>query len=243
MIVVIKKNQIILCLVLFFAVVLAYSVSDKANVAVNQRNVYGKLSNKVVVIDPGHGGIDPGKTGINGDHEKDINLAISQFLKKYLEKSGAVVVMTRTKDEGLYDKNRKMRVREQKRQDLKRRTEYAMRKDTNVFVSIHQNALPPSQSKYYGAQTFYYQGSEQGESLAKNIQQSLINGIDNGNKREIKATKEYYILRNTSVPAVIVECGFISNYNEEKILNTKEYQKKIAKCISKGIEDYLCNKN
>jgi N-acetylmuramoyl-L-alanine amidase len=242
MFVVIKKNHIIFCLLLVCAVFLAYSVSDKSDVAVNQRNVYGNLSNKVVVIDPGHGGIDPGKTGINGDHEKDINLAISKFLEKNLEKKGAVVIMTRTKDEGLYDTDRNMRIREQKRQDLKRRTEYAMRKDTNVFVSIHQNALPPSQGKYYGAQTFYYPGSAEGEALAKSIQQSLISGINNGNKREIKSTRDVYILRKTTVPAVLVECGFISNYNEEKLLNTEEYQKKVAKCVAKGIENYLCSK-
>jgi N-acetylmuramoyl-L-alanine amidase len=243
MFVVIKKNSIVLFFVLFVAVVIAYSVSDKSNVAVNQRNVYGKLSNKVVVIDPGHGGMDPGKTGVNGKHEKHINLAISKFLKKYLEKSGAVVVMTRTEDEGLYDKDSNSRVREKKRQDLRRRTEYAMRKDTNVFVSVHQNALPPSQSKYYGAQTFYYQGSVEGEALAKCVQESLIEGIDNGNKREIKSTREYYILKNTSVPAVLVECGFISNSNEEQLLNTEAYQKKVAKCIEKGIENYLCKNN
>lgn len=239
MIVVVRKKHILLCILLVFTLIVAFNINDRAKPTISQRNVYGEISNKVVIVDPGHGGIDPGRVGVNGKDEKHINLAISLKLRKDLEKLGAKVIMTRTEDEGLYDDSKGMRIRDKKRQDLFRRTEYASRKDANIFISIHQNSLPMSQSQYYGAQTFYYENSEEGKRLAEIIQQKLIDGIDNGNKREAKPTKSYYILKNTSIPSVIVECGFISNYKEEQELNSGKYQSLVAKNIAKGIKEFL----
>lgn len=227
--------MVLLCATIFAAV----NFSNSNKTTLTGRNFYGALSNKVIIIDPGHGGFDPGKTGVHGKDEKDLNLAISLFLKKDLEDKGAVVVMTRTEDTGLNDPNGKTTVRQKKRQDLLKRCEFTKRKDANLFVSIHQNALPPSQSQYYGAQTFYNKGSEDGKELAESIQSSLIKGLNNGNKRVAKEVNGIFILKKSLITSVIVECGFISNPNEEQLLNTTDYQKKVAKNISDGIEEYI----
>lgn len=246
MFVVIRKSHITLMIVFFITVIAAFFVganSPKAKLA--SRNVYGPLNSKVIVIDAGHGGFDPGKTGIKGEHEKDINLAISKKLKKLLEKSGASILMTRTSNKGLYDydSTKKLTVREKKRQDMKKRVEYATEKGADIFVSVHQNALPPSQAQYYGAQTFYYKKSEEGKKLAESIQETFRTEIKNGNVREIKPfTNESYILRKSSIPAVIVECGFISNPKEEGLLNDSKYQDKVAKCIRDGVVKYFSEK-
>ena len=187
----------------------------------------------VIVIDPGHGGFDPSKVGINGKDEKDINLSIALKLQAYLEQSGAYVVITRNTDEGLNEKGDTKK----KSSDMRRRKELINSSEGDILVSIHQNSF--SQSKYKGAQVFYHGHSIEGERLAKIIQNQLKEFVDPTNKREAKANTDYYVLKTTEVPAVIVECGFLTNPEEESNLNNETYQEKIAWAIYVGIVDYF----
>ncbi|HKM03275.1 MAG TPA: N-acetylmuramoyl-L-alanine amidase [Lachnospiraceae bacterium] len=189
-----------------------------------------------VVVDPGHGGRDVGKLGINNALEKDVNLEVALLLKEDLEKNNIKVIMIRETDIGLYkesDSNKKM-------QDLKARIKIMEDSKCNMAISIHQNSY--HESDVNGAQTFYYTSSKEGKKIAEIIQEKLILGVDPTNHRKAKENDFYFLLKKTTVPLVIVECGFLSNYTEAELLVTKEYQKKIAQAISDGIINYLTNK-
>ncbi len=186
-----------------------------------------------VVIDAGHGGDDPGKVGINGAKEKDINLQIAILVKQFLEENNIEVVMTRESDEGLNDAN----ASNKKVQDMKRRIELIDQAKPMMTVSIHQNSYP--EEYVHGAQVFYYEGSTQGEQLADCIQTQLVEKVDPDNTRRIKANDSYYLLKKTDVPIVIVECGFLSNSAEAEKLCTQEYQERVAWAIHIGILRYL----
>lgn len=186
-----------------------------------------------VVLDAGHGGDDPGKVGIGGVLEKDVNLEIALLVKQYLEADDIRVVMTREDDTGLYDKN----ASNKKVQDMKRRIAIMEEASPVVTVSIHQNSYP--EEYVHGAQVFYYTGSAEGMRLAEKIQNRLIAGADPENTRQIKANNSYYLLKKTNTPIVIVECGFLSNSAEAQKLATKEYQDKLAWEIHLGIIQYL----
>ena len=190
-----------------------------------------------IVIDPGHGGVDPGMLGVNNTVEKELNLAVSYMLEDELENQGMTVVLTRTTDDGLYletDKNKKIA-------DMKKRCEIITESDAQMVVSIHQNSF--SDSNVCGAQVFYYKHSEKGKVLAQCIQDSIKENVDPTNDRKIKANDSYYMLIHTPCPTVIVECGFITNYEEAKLLVSEEYQKKVAQAIALGIKDYIDKNN
>lgn len=189
-----------------------------------------------IVIDPGHGGVDPGMLGVNNTVEKELNLAVSYMLKEELENQGMTVVLTRTTDDGLYletDKNKKIA-------DMKKRCEIITESDAQMVVSIHQNSF--SDSNVCGAQVFYYKHSEKGKQLAQCIQDSMKNNLDETNNRRVKANDSYYMLIHTPCPTVIVECGFITNYDEAELLVSEEYQKKVSKAIAEGVMEYLGQK-
>ena len=186
-----------------------------------------------VVIDAGHGGDDPGKVGINGVYEKDVNLKIAKLVKLFLEANDITVVMTRESDEGLYDAD----ASNKKVQDMKRRIELIDNTSPALTVSIHQNSFP--EEYVHGAQVFYYTGSTQGRQLAEYIQNQLVEKTDPGNRRQVKANDSYYLLKKTGTPIVIVECGFLSNSDEAERLCTPEYQERIAWAIHMGILRYL----
>ncbi len=188
---------------------------------------------RCVVIDAGHGGDDPGKVGINGAWEKDINLQVAERLKLLLEANDIEVVMTRESDEGLNDAN----ASNKKVQDMKRRIELIEETAPALTVSIHQNSYP--EEYVHGAQVFYYTGSREGRQLAEMIQNQLVEKADPENKRQVKANDSYYLLKKTGVPIVIVECGFLSNSAEAEKLCTPEYQDRIAWAIHMGILQYL----
>lgn len=186
-----------------------------------------------VVVDAGHGGFDPGKIGLGNVMEKDVNLNIARYVTYYLESFGVEVVMTRNADEGLYkpeDTNKKV-------QDMKNRVSLIEQTKPDACVSIHQNSYPEESIK--GAQVFYYETSIQGETLAQCIQSQLIDKADPSNKREIKPNKSYYMLKKTGSTIVIVECGFLSNPVEAKLLCSEEYSQRVAWAISKGVMQYL----
>ena len=189
-----------------------------------------------VVVDAGHGGDDPGKIGINGAPEKDINLQIAQKLKKYLEAEDVEVVLTRETEDGLYDAH----ASNKKVQDMKRRIEIIEKTDPVLTVSIHQNSYP--EEYVHGAQVFYYTDSKEGEKLALCMRAALVAGLDPANHRKAKGNKTYYMLKKTDAVLVICECGFLSNPEEEALLNTKEYQKKVADALCDGVLTYLGEK-
>ncbi len=159
----------------------------------------GKREKLRVVIDAGHGGDDPGKVGINGVNEKDVNLQIAQQVKKFLEANDVEVIRTRESDAGLYDAD----ASNKKVQDMKRRIALIGEAEPALTVSIHQNSYP--EEYVHGAQVFYYTGSTQGQLLAESIQGQLVERVDAENKRQIKANDSYYLLKKTEVPIVIVE--------------------------------------
>ncbi len=185
------------------------------------------VSSRIVAIDPGHGGWDPGKT-VNDTRESVINLKIAQKLKKLIESSGGQAILTRNENKALG---------KSKSTDMKERMEITKKNNADIFVSIHLNSYP--KSNYYGAQTFYYSGSKSGKILAEAIQEQLIKILDRGNKRLAATSDSYYVLKNTQIPAVIVECGFMSNPEEYKLLQDDEYQEKIAWAIYLGINIYF----
>ena len=186
-----------------------------------------------VVIDAGHGGDDPGKIGINGAPEKDINLRITEKLRQYLEADGIRVVLTRETEDGLYDAS----APNKKVQDMKRRIEKIEQTDPVLTVSIHQNSYP--EEYVHGAQVFYYNGSSGGEQLAGLIQTQLIQDLDTENHRQIKPNDSYYLLKKTKGTIVIVECGFLSNAAEAGKLCDEAYQDRVAWSIHKGILQYI----
>ncbi len=186
-----------------------------------------------VVVDAGHGGWDPGKVGIGGTLEKDLNLEIALILKQYLEADDIRVILTRDSDEGLYDEN----ASNKKVQDMKRRVALIDEAHPAVAVSIHQNSY--HEEPVHGAQVFYYTNSEEGRKLAELIQGEMTEKADPENKRQAKSNDSYYLLKRTTVPIVIVECGFLSNSSEEERLNTKSYQDRLAWAVHMGILRYL----
>lgn len=186
-----------------------------------------------VVIDAGHGGDDPGKVGINGANEKDVNLQIAELVKVFLEANDVEVVMTRESDEGLYDAD----ASNKKVQDMKRRLALIDEAEPVLTVSIHQNSYP--EEYVHGAQVFYYTGSAQGQRLAECIQSQMVKRADPENRRQVKANDSYYLLKKTGVPIVIVECGFLSNSAEAEKLCSPEYQQRVAWAIHMGILQYL----
>ena len=191
-----------------------------------------KAATKVVVLDSGHGGDDPGKIGANGVKEKDINLAIARLLKKKLEKQGILVVMTREGEDDLSDPG----AVNAKVQDLQRRVQLIHKKKPDCVISIHQNSYPDAAVK--GAQVFYYTTSGEGKAAAEILQNELLE-IDPENKKREKANNTYYILKKTEVPTVIVECGFLSNHKEAEKLSDEAYQGKIAEAVVKGIKSFF----
>lgn len=188
---------------------------------------------RIIVIDAGHGGDDSGKIGINQALEKDINLSIAKFLKTDLEQNDYTVVMTRENEGGLYDEG----AQNKKVQDLQRRIEIIEKSNAVIAVSIHQNSYHEEDCK--GAQVFYHEESKEGKKLAEQIQAQLVQAIDLNNHRVAKANKSYFLLKKTQVPTVIVECGFLSNWDDANELSSEEYQKKMAFQISMAIQKYL----
>lgn len=187
---------------------------------------------KVIAVDPGHGGADPGMVGVSGLEEKGINLEIAGKLERVLTDKGYHVVMTRKEDQGIYDSS----APNKKSQDMQRRIAFLEKASPVLTVSIHQNSYPQEEIK--GAQVFYYTHSEEGKKAAEIMQESLL-VLDDTNHRKAKANDTYYLLKRTESPTIIVECGFLTNTEEAGLLKQEEYQKKVAEAIVAGIKAYM----
>ena len=190
------------------------------------------LMSHVIGVDAGHGGYDGGSVGASGVPEKDFNLAVALYLQEELESRGAVVVQSRTEDIALIDPLTTTGYK--KRKELNNRLALFRNAGVEIMVSVHMNKYQVE--KYRGAQVFYKSDEEQGKTLALCIQQALRN-MDEANKREASAG-DYYIL-GACPASVLVECGFLSNKEEEKLLLTEEYRRKIASAIADGVADYF----
>lgn len=205
------------------------STSASANLA----KLEGGVRNFRIAIDPGHGGIDNGAIGTDtGVYESTLNLEISQLLAKQFMLSGADVLLTRKSSDVDYSGAGDT----MKRRDMNSRARLITAQNPQVLVSVHMNKYP--NRRYGGAQVFYEKGSDDGEKLATSIQDALNSGLGSSTKRLAKPG-DYFILKVTKNPSVIVECGFLSNHDDEKKLLDADYRKKIADCIYKGICAYL----
>lgn len=193
---------------------------------------------RTLVIDAGHGGFDGGAVGASGTTEQDINLSIAQRVQGLAGFFGVRTVMTRADTNALcYDPSRS--VRENKVADIKAREQVVLDADNPVFLSIHLNKF--SDSQYHGAQVFYSPNHAGGRALAELLQTDLINGCDPENHRQAKqAESSIYLMKRLTCPAVIIECGFLSNPEEEKRLGEPDYHKKLAACIVYGYLQYEC---
>lgn len=198
-----------------------------AEVVQTEKEVSG--TGKTIVIDAGHGGMDGGKIGVNGEVEKEINLLIARKLKDLLEQQGIMVVMTRADENGLYEEGEPNK----KQQDMKRRCELINQTKPELVVSVHQNSY--TEPSVCGPQVFYYENSAAAKEIAGILQNTLNEYLEIERPRESKANDSYYILRKTERPTVIVECGFLSNPAEAELLSTDAYQEKVAQAICEGV--------
>lgn len=189
------------------------------------------VKNKIITIDPGHGGSDSGAIGPNGYTEKEGAFAISQKVASILNQSGAKVVMTRDSDVDVYGPNASAR------NELQARVDVGNNANSDIFVSIHCNAFVNPAAN--GTQTFYYGSSYQGQRLAQSIQEKMIEA--NGLRDRGISTCNFYVVKHSYMPAVLIETAFITNYDEEALLSDDEWQTTMAKAIAEGINEYFSN--
>ena len=184
------------------------------------------LEGRTIVVDAGHGGFDPGAIGVNGSYEAELNLAVAQYMEAMLEDGGASVIMTRENDDAIAD---------DKVGDMAERRCIIEQSGADIVVSIHMNFYEDDPD-VCGPLVLFMPGSEQGKTLAEAVQETMNDALDpDGTAR----SQSLYILKSGNMPCVLVECGYISNAEEERKLNRAEYQKKVAKAICDGIEAYF----
>lgn len=201
----------------------------KLNQAFHLEGKSTKLLNKIVVIDPGHGGSDVGAIGPNGVKEKDMTLAISQELKSLLEKEGSRVILTRSKDQDVYGQFASSE------QELQARVDIANNAGADIFISVHLDAF--DDKSVGGTTTYYFDKTEEDNLLARSIENSLnyqLHLNDRGDQ-----SNELYVLKNTNMPAVLTEVAYISNPLEEKLVQTGSFRKKAAVGIYNGVKNYF----
>jgi N-acetylmuramoyl-L-alanine amidase len=191
----------------------------------------------VFVIDAGHGGLDGGAVGVNGIVEKELNLQIALKLRDMLEFWGFETIMTRETDVSIHSQNAKS-VKEMKTSDLHNRLDIVESTPNSVYLGIHQNMF--GQSQYDGAQIFYGVHSSESERLAECLQTGFVSKLQPENIRQTKkAEKNLFLLSNITGPAVLIECGFISNPQEAALLCDEEYQNKMVFVIFAAVAEYL----
>lgn len=211
------------------------SAADEIVQAGSEENSGGENKKKgTIVLDAGHGGRDPGVSGASGIDEKTLNLIYAKKLETLLVQAGYRVVQTRDSEEGLYDED----ASNKKAQDMQRRCAVIEEEQPLLTVSIHQNSYPQDAS-VCGPQVFYYEHSAEGEKLAACIQNSLNEQLEPPRKLTSKSNSTYYILKRSASTTVIVECGFLTNPEEETKLQDETYQDRAASAICDGILEYL----
>lgn len=228
-----RKYVMELVMACFLLISFYYLSRQAALVSVWMNSEKIQERNNIIVLDPGHGGSDPGMIGVGGLEEKGINLSVTLLLKEKLEAEGYKIVLTREEDQGLYDET----AQNKKAQDMQRRIVLIDETAPVLTVSIHQNSYHDPVVK--GPQVFYYETSQEGKELAADIQQSLNTTLEVERAREIKGNTSYYLLKRSKGILVIAECGFLTNPEEAALLQTEDYQKKVADALKEGILTYL----
>ncbi|WP_240377750.1 N-acetylmuramoyl-L-alanine amidase CwlD [Bacillus piscicola] len=231
------KKWLGIAILLTVLAVIAFIIQYKYVTEGSMGNWDVPLSGKVIILDPGHGGVDGGATSKSGILEKDIALKVSLQLRDYLQEAGALVFMTREGDYDLSDDDVKGYSR-RKTKDLHKRAEIINESGGDMFVSLHLNAIAATQ--WSGAQTFYHPRVPVNEITAKLIQEELRNNLEN-TTREAKSIKDVFILEQADIPGVLVEIGFLSNPNEAAQLETDDYQNKISFSIYRGLLRYYAD--
>lgn len=235
MIILSKKRIMIVASVIMVALFVFAIQTNTKNTNVVQ-TVALPVSNKVIVLDAGHGKPDEGAQSSTGTTEAETNLKIALKVQSLLEQSGATVILTRSDDEAIYDLDSKT-LKQKKISDIHNRVKIGNEAQADIFVSIHLNKIP--QEQYWGWQCFYKEGNEQSIKLAKSLQENLNESIQKENKRVAMKLENVYIMKHVEIPISIVECGFLSNKEEEKLLLEDNYQDKLAWGIYNGIIDYF----
>lgn len=231
-----KVNLIFAAAIIIIMLMTIFLNLSRTAVTINVRGDE-KIEKIKILIDPGHGGIDQGASGDMKIGEAPINLAISKKLMSFLEGSGFVVDMTRYDDNGLYSELSGT-IRDKKNEDLKNRVGLINNSDAVLVVSIHLNSFP--QKQYYGAHVFYQKSNEATTKLAADtIQESMKTILDRNNKRVPQIKRDIKIMDDTTVPVILIECGFLSNNEEERKLISADYQEKTAWAIYTGLLKYL----
>lgn len=193
----------------------------------------------IIILDPGHGGLDSGCLSVTGYEEKNINLAIGLKVRDMLTSMGYTVEMTRDKDKSLHDDGI-TGTRNQKNSDMDNRLAHFNKYDNAVCVCIHQNQF--TQPQYWGAQMFYSGSNSLNETFAETMMNQFVTKLQPDNKRELKpTTTDIFLTHNTDNPSLMVECGFLSNPEEAALLETDEYQSKVAFTIFSGIDKFVCD--
>ena len=219
--------------VFLLAVIFGFFVNHTETAVKASAKYYNSLPK--VIIDAGHGGFDGGAVAFDGTNEKDINLKIAKKLETVLKFYGFSTVMTRTSDDAINDSGDG--IRSQKKSDMYNRLRFMEKNPDAVFVSIHLNKYTTSAAS--GAQTFYSENFASSKTLADNIQKSIASLLEPYNKRVVKkGTSDAFLLYNAKTPAVIVECGFLSNRQDLEQLKSDDFQNKMAFAIANGIINY-----
>ncbi len=233
-----KKIQNVVCAALICVFALVWFFSKDVSVTVPASADAGEnVNKKVIVLDAGHGGIDGGCVSVNGVAEKGINLSIVQTLRDCFDILGFDVVCTREDDRSIHDSGVEG-IGKQKLSDMKNRLDIINRYDDALVLSVHQNQFVDE--RYSGAQMFYAKDSDDSRRLAECMKKQIVSLLQPNNERETKPVgKEIYLIHNAKSPSVLVECGFLSNHDEAKLLESADYQKKVAFTILTGAQEYL----
>lgn len=234
-----KRIAIILCMVCVSLYAFSFKIANNMTDITTEKTaetVATPVSNKVVIVDAGHGTPDEGAESNSGTTEAELNLKIALKLQNLLEQSGCTVLLTRSDENSIYDAGSDT-IREKKVSDIHNRVKLGNESSADVFVSIHLNKIP--QQKYDGWQTFYNTRNENSKLLATCIQNNLNDAIQKENNRIPAQLTTVYLMKYVEIPITIVECGFLSNPTEEQLLQTDEYQDKLAWGIYNGIADYF----
>ena len=233
---VLSRKRLSLIVGCLFISIFTFMLATNKNEVNTVPTVSLPVSGKTIVVDAGHGVPDEGAESSNGTSEAETNLKIALKLQELLEQSGCTVILTRSDENAIYDIDSKT-LRQKKISDIHNRVKIGNESQADIFVSIHLNKIP--QQQYDGWQTFYNAKSEDGRKLAISIQDAIGKTVQTENNRVAKSIDNIYIIKHVEIPTTIVECGFLSNPEEEKKLLENSYQDKLAWGIYNGIINYF----
>jgi len=226
----INLSSILILLICFIAVIISSFIMQSVTAASSNQDT--PSIGYTIVIDAGHGGLDPGSIGYKTKvRESDVNLTISKKLETALKKAGITVIMTRETEEGLYG----LSTNNYKKRDMAKRKEIIQNARPNMVISVHMNSYIKHNLR--GAQAFYDKNSEISQKLALCVQEQFAEHLDESDKGI--SIGDYYMLKCTEAPSIIAECGFLSNEEDEKLLLSSQYQDKIVDCIVAGVLKFL----